>query len=96
MIGKGKRSELDQIVRPRPSTWANYASSSLVIKVINEKSPSILYQRLCKNHYFERRKPWKMKFYNNAKTNDGFQGIENKLYFLANLTSTIMTFFKIA
>jgi len=79
------RRELDNIGRARPFTWSKYATASLVIKTMTAREPVELYQRISRNHYSERRKPWKMKFYNNSKTRTGLQGIENRIDFVGTL-----------
>jgi len=80
-----RREELDKIGRTKPSTWSKYSCGNMVIKIMNEKQPVELFQRLSKKHYTERRKPFKMKFHSDAITKTGFQGIENRLVSLFNI-----------
>jgi len=81
---KLKRSQLDGIGRVRPSTWAKYSASSLVIKTITRKSPKRLYDDLVKTSYRERRKPKRPKFYNKSDHRIGRQTLCNRAGDLLN------------
>jgi len=60
-IGLIKRCE-----RATPNERAKYSTSSLVIKIIRDKSPINLFNRLKSNLYVENRRPGLSFFYDNS------------------------------
>jgi len=72
------RSDLDVIGHARPSTWSKYMVASKVIKIIKCGFPSRLNQYLKANSYSDRRKPGRLKFYDNSRTVPGRQMLENR------------------
>jgi len=79
-----RRWELDQIGRAKPLVWSKYTNANLATKIMNEKSPTELYERMAKNCYHERRKPRHYKFYDSSSTKVGSQAFENRLGNLFN------------
>jgi len=65
--------------RATPSEWTNYTTSSKVIKIIRDKGPSILYERLTNNLYTENRRPGLGFFFDNSSNKRGKQTIQNQL-----------------
>jgi len=74
-----RRSDLDKIGRAKPSLWAKYATSNLVLKVMKNRTPSTLHSALVKTSYATRRNPDKLLFYDASRTRIGFQAIGNRL-----------------
>jgi len=50
----------------RPSTWAKYSFCNLAIKTINSGMPTELAAEMMKNTYRERRRPGRLKCYDNS------------------------------
>jgi len=75
---KLSRSKLDEMGRARPTTWARYQSTSIVMKATTRKLPERLCVDLLANSYHERRKPKRMKFYNKANLRIGKQSLPNR------------------
>jgi len=75
---KHLRSKLDEMGRTRPTTWARYQSTSIVIKATTRKIPERLCGELLANYHHERRKPKRMKFYNKANLRIGKQPLPNR------------------
>jgi len=65
--------------RATPSEWANYTTSSKVIKIVRDKGPTILYERLTSNLYTENRRPGLGFFFDNSSNKRGKQTIQNRL-----------------
>ncbi len=59
--------------------FAKFSSAGLVIKTIRNNEPQNLKDILCKTLYTERRKPGRLRFYDNSKTKAGYQSIENRI-----------------
>jgi len=76
---KKKRAELDLIGRAKPTKWMSYATGTLVTKIMRDKLPVCLFDKLSQTVYHERRKPDKLLFYDGSKTKQGFQGIQNRI-----------------
>ena len=76
---KTKRSELDKLGRVKPMQFARYSTAGLVIKTIRNNKPRNLSDILQKTLYCERRKPGRLRFFDNSKTKLGFQSIDNRL-----------------
>ena len=68
--------------RAKPEEWAKYASATLVMKIIRNKSPTYLLGTLRETIFTERRKPLNGKFYNNSKGKIGKQRIQNRIGFM--------------
>ncbi len=69
--------------RGSPKQWSKYATSSLVLKILRNKKPLILYDQLQETLYTERRYPGRGRFYDNSKGKVGKQKLGNNLLFLA-------------
>jgi len=81
---KISRNKLDKIGRAKPSSWADYSTASLVIKVLQTEQPRHLYKSLTKNAFQERRRPGRMKFYDDSNTKVGGNSLRNRLTDLFN------------
>jgi len=84
---KLKRSQLDEIGRSRPTTWAKYSAANLVIKTFIRKSPKRLYDDLVSTCYRERRRPRRPKFFNKSDHRIGRQTLCNRAGELLNEAS---------
>ena len=73
------REMLDLIGRAKPTQWAGYAVSSLVVNVVASGRPIRLREKILKNEYVERRRPRMVLFYSSAKKRIGQQAIQNRL-----------------
>jgi len=71
LIKRCKRATLNE--------WAKYTTSSKVIKIIRDKRPIYLYNRLNSNLYTENRRPGLGFFYDNSMNMRGKQSIQNRL-----------------
>jgi len=65
--------------RVNPKTWSTYSTSSLVIKVIRDRSPTYLYEMLHETIHTTRRQPTKARFYDNSKGKIGKHRLCNRL-----------------
>jgi len=72
------RATLDSLGRTRPSIWAKYLTSSLIIKCFTRKMPEYLSSALDCQKYVERRKPLRPKFFSKADHRIGRQSIVNR------------------
>jgi len=75
---KLSRTKLDELARVRPTTWAKYQSSSIIIKAITRSTPLRLHSVLQQNSYSERQKPKRLKFFNKANFRIGKQCLPNR------------------
>jgi len=71
-------SGLDKLGRAKPTTWAYHLTACRVIKTCISKQPKRLHEHLMVNSYTERRRPWRHKFFNNAKRKVECQMIRNR------------------
>ncbi len=78
----GKEDLAKKSKRAKPEEWAKYASATLVMKIIRNKSPTYLLGTLMETIFTERRKPLNGKFYNNSKGKIGKQRIQNRIGFM--------------
>ena len=74
-----KREELDRLGRARPTLWSKYSTSSLVIKIMQDKAPENLYEQLKANSFMEKRKQGLLRFFDTSRTRTGLQAIQNEL-----------------
>jgi len=72
--------------RATPNEWARYSTSSKVIKIIRDKSPIHLFNRLKSNLYMENRRPGLGFFYDNSANQRGKQSIQNRLPYFKLIT----------
>jgi len=79
------RAELDKLGRTRPLTWTKYQTASLVMKIVRNDFPRRLKENLLSNAYIERRKPGRLKFYDNSRTRIGRQNFGNRLGLLNDI-----------
>jgi len=70
---------LDKLERVRPSTWAKYAFCNLAIKTINTGMPTELAAEMMKNTYRGRRRPGRLKCFDNSLRKIGRQHPRNRL-----------------
>lgn len=83
---KIKHADLDKACRrATPSMWGAYATASLVIKLLRNKTPKMIYNTLLENLYVERRKPCRGRFYNNSTGKVGLHELKNRLNFICDL-----------
>jgi len=76
---KKKRHELDKIGRAKPTKWMSYSTGTLVIKIMRDKFPFCLYEKLSETVYQERRKPNRLLFYDKSISKFEFQAIQNRI-----------------
>jgi hypothetical protein len=76
---KISRSDLDNLGRVRPTTWAKYATASTVIKILRDREPRRLFHHLQQTLYYERRQYNIIKFFDDSKYRLGRQCIGNRL-----------------
>jgi len=83
---KLKRNELTELCkRATPEQWAKFVTSSRVIKIMRDKQPTELNQRL-KDVYFEqKRQPGCGRFFDSARIKKGQQSIQNRLLFMRSI-----------
>ncbi len=75
-----RRTELTELSkRATPEQWAKFITSSPVIKIIRDKEPRFLYEKLTKAYYEERRHPRIGLFFDSSKTRKGRQSLQNRL-----------------
>jgi len=73
-----RRSELDTLGRARPSVWTKYLTASRVIKTANLGLPVRLSAYLNENSYVERRRPGRIKYFDNSRSKIGRQTLNNR------------------
>jgi len=78
------RSDLDKIGRSKPSLWAKYATANLVLKVMENRTPSTRHSPFVKTFYATRRNPDKLLFYDDSRTKFGHQAIGDRLAHIIN------------
>jgi len=81
------RSSLDKIGRAKPSVWAKYSVSSIVIKIMTTEQPKHLFDSLKENSYHERRHPNRLKNFSTALTRIGDNSLQNRLTLLFKETN---------
>jgi len=72
----------------RPSTWAKYATASIVIKILRDKEPARLEEHISQTLFYERRQPGILKFYDASRNKIGRQCIGNRLKETFDVIST--------
>jgi len=72
------RSTLDDIGRARPTTWAKYCTSSIIIKALTRKEPCRMVTQIGNNMYIERRRPLRPKSFSKCDLRIGMQSIVNR------------------
>jgi len=85
-----KKELITRCKRATPSEWAQYSTSSKVIKIIRDKCPPIINERLRSSLYVESRRPGLGFFFDNSKSKRGKQSIQNRLPFFKNLMAQWM------
>jgi len=78
------KSTLDLLGRARPSTWAKFNTSTLVLKITTRNQPKRLCEYVLMNSFLERRKPLRLKFFNKADLRIGRQTLTNRCDLLIN------------
>ena len=84
---KIKRDELTATCkRTTPDQWNRFITSSKVIRIIRDKTPSELSEKLSGTYFEEKRQPGVGFFYDNSKLKIGRQSIQNRLLFMRSIT----------
>jgi len=78
------KSTLDLLGRARPTTWAKFITSTLVLKITTKNQPKRLCEYVLTNSFLERRKPLRLKFFNKADLRIGRQTLTNRCGLLTN------------
>lgn len=79
--------ELDKVCqRATPRMWSHYATSSLVIKTLRDRSPQFLTEEIMTNLYTIRRRPNSARFFDNSRGKIGRSRFCNRLNVMNGLT----------
>jgi len=65
--------------------WGAYATASLVIKMLRNGTPKMIYNTFLENLYVERKKPCRGMFYNNSMGKVGLHELRNRINFICDL-----------
>jgi len=79
---KQKRSKLSldsQCKRATPKMWSDYSTSTMVMKLIRDGSPTYLSNVVKSTMYITRRKPTTPRFFDNSKGKIGLHRLSNQL-----------------
>jgi len=71
--------------RATPKMWSEYATTTMAIKVLRDRSPFQLFNHLNENLYIQRRKPNNGRFYDTSAGKIGRHKFQNRLETLTNL-----------
>lgn len=55
-----------ECTRVTPRMWSEYATTILVMKILRDRSPTLLYNHLNENLYIQRRRPFNGRFYDTS------------------------------
>jgi len=74
-----QRSKLDKIGRANPTQWGHFTTATTVVKIIRNNHPHQLFTSLSRNVYQERRKPSRLRFFNDSNKKVGLNCLRNRL-----------------
>jgi len=81
-----KRPELTQSCqRATPEQWSKFITASTVIKIMRDKTPTFLFEKLQENYFEEKRKPFVGQFFDTSRILKGQQSLQNKLLFMRSI-----------
>lgn len=74
-------------LRATPKMWSYYSTSSIVIKILRDRSPGFLCDEIKLTLFTTRRQPDKARFYNNSRGKVGLHRLSNRLTIMNGLSS---------
>jgi len=71
--------------RATPVMWHRYSSASIVIKCLRDRNPQLLYKKLSRTLYTQRRSVNRGRFFDNSKGKVGWHRLGNRINFMNDL-----------
>ena len=73
--------------RATPNEWNHYVTASIALKVLRDKNPKSLHEKLRETYYEERRHKGQGRFFDSSRLLVGRQSLQNRLPHVAQIKS---------